>query len=29
MFILLFGIMFGDVGQGLVGLALGLLINSG
>jgi V/A-type H+-transporting ATPase subunit I len=29
MFILLFAIMFGDVGQGFVGLALGLLINSG
>jgi len=28
-FVLLFGIMFGDVGQGFVGLALGLLINSG
>jgi V/A-type H+/Na+-transporting ATPase subunit I len=28
-FPLLFGIMFGDVGQGLVGLLIGLLINSG
>jgi len=28
MFILLFAIMFGDVGQGLVGFALGVLINS-
>jgi V/A-type H+-transporting ATPase subunit I len=29
MFVLLFAIMFGDVGQGLVGFALGMLINSG
>jgi V/A-type H+-transporting ATPase subunit I len=29
MFVLLFAIMFGDVGQGLVGLIIGLLINSG
>ena len=29
MFVLLFGIMFGDVGQGFIGLALGMLINSG
>jgi len=29
MFVLLFAIMFGDVGQGSVGLILGLLINSG
>jgi V/A-type H+-transporting ATPase subunit I len=29
MFVLLFAIMFGDVGQGCVGLVLGLLINSG
>jgi V/A-type H+/Na+-transporting ATPase subunit I len=29
MFVVLFAIMFGDVGQGLVGLVLGLLINSG
>jgi V/A-type H+/Na+-transporting ATPase subunit I len=29
MFILLFGIMFGDVGQGCVGLGLGVLINTG
>ena len=29
MFVLLFAIMFGDVGQGAVGLLLGLLINSG
>ncbi len=28
MFVLLFGIMFGDVGQGFIGLALGVLINS-
>ena len=28
-FVVLFGIMFGDVGQGLVGLIIGLLINSG
>jgi V/A-type H+-transporting ATPase subunit I len=28
MFVLLFGIMFGDVGQGFVGFALGVLINS-
>jgi V/A-type H+-transporting ATPase subunit I len=28
-FVLLFAIMFGDVGQGFVGLVLGLLINSG
>ena len=28
-FILLFAIMFGDVGQGFVGVVLGLLINSG
>jgi len=28
-FIVLFAIMFGDVGQGFVGLLLGLLINSG
>jgi V/A-type H+-transporting ATPase subunit I len=29
MFVLLFAIMFGDVGQGLVGVLVGLLINSG
>ena len=29
MFVLLFAIMFGDVGQGFVGLLIGLLINSG
>ena len=29
MFVVLFAIMFGDVGQGLVGLLLGLAINSG
>jgi V/A-type H+/Na+-transporting ATPase subunit I len=29
MFVLLFAIMFGDVGQGFVGLVLGLLISSG
>ena len=29
MFVLLFAIMFGDVGQGFVGVAIGLLINSG
>ena len=29
MFVALFAIMFGDVGQGFVGLLLGLLINSG
>ena len=29
MFILLFGIMFGDVGQGCVGFGLGVLINTG
>ena len=29
MFVLLFAIMFGDVGQGFVGLLLGLLIGSG
>jgi V/A-type H+/Na+-transporting ATPase subunit I len=29
MFVLLFAIMFGDVGQGFVGVALGLLISSG
>jgi V/A-type H+-transporting ATPase subunit I len=29
MFVLLFAIMFGDVGQGFVGVSLGLLINSG
>ena len=29
MFVLLFAIMFGDVGQGLVGVVIGLLINSG
>ncbi len=29
MFVLLFAIMFGDVGQGAFGLLLGLLINSG
>ncbi|MGA2764118.1 MAG: V-type ATPase 116kDa subunit family protein [Spirochaetia bacterium] len=29
MFVLLFAIMFGDVGQGFVGLLLGLLITSG
>ena len=29
MFVLLFGIMFGDVGQGFVGLGLGVLINTG
>ncbi len=29
MFVLLFAIMFGDVGQGFVGLLLGLLIQSG
>jgi V/A-type H+/Na+-transporting ATPase subunit I len=29
MFILLFAIMFGDVGQGFVGVLVGLLINSG
>jgi V/A-type H+-transporting ATPase subunit I len=29
MFVLLFAIMFGDVGQGFVGVLLGLLINSG
>jgi V/A-type H+-transporting ATPase subunit I len=29
MFVLLFAIMFGDVGQGLVGVLIGLLINSG
>ena len=28
-FVVLFAIMFGDVGQGFVGVALGLLINSG
>jgi V/A-type H+-transporting ATPase subunit I len=28
-FVVLFAIMFGDVGQGLVGLLLGLLVNSG
>ncbi len=28
-FVVLFGIMFGDVGQGLVGLIIGILINSG
>jgi V/A-type H+-transporting ATPase subunit I len=28
-FVLLFAIMFGDVGQGFVGVAIGLLINSG
>lgn len=29
MFVLLFAIMFGDVGQGFVGVVIGLLINSG
>jgi V/A-type H+-transporting ATPase subunit I len=29
MFVLLFAIMFGDVGQGFVGVLVGLLINSG
>ena len=29
MFILLFGIMFGDVGQGLIGFGLGVLITTG
>ncbi|MGO9310385.1 MAG: V-type ATP synthase subunit I [Spirochaetia bacterium] len=29
MFIVLFAVMFGDVGQGFVGVCLGLLINSG
>ena len=29
MFLLLFSIMFGDVGQGFVGVVIGLLINSG
>jgi V/A-type H+-transporting ATPase subunit I len=29
MFVLLFGIMFGDVGQGFVGFSLGVLINLG
>jgi len=29
MFVVLFAIMFGDVGQGFVGVVLGLLINSG
>ena len=29
MFVILFAIMFGDLGQGFVGLLLGLLINSG
>jgi V/A-type H+-transporting ATPase subunit I len=29
MFVILFAIMFGDMGQGFVGLVLGLLINSG
>ena len=29
MFVVLFAIMFGDVGQGFIGLALGMLINSG
>ena len=29
MFVLLFAIMFGDVGQGFVGVLIGLLINSG
>ena len=29
LFVLLFAIMFGDVGQGFVGVAIGLLINSG
>jgi V/A-type H+/Na+-transporting ATPase subunit I len=29
MFVILFAIMFGDVGQGFVGVILGLLINSG
>lgn len=29
MFVVLFAVMFGDVGQGLVGVLVGLLINSG